>query len=154
MSFGSGMNDAVNDATKHAVEEGMTVVVSAGNEDRTACELSPAGVEEVITVGSIDQNDTRAPGSSWGECLDIFAPGVGILSAFMESDTSYATMSGTSMASPYVAGLVTYLISREGNLTTPALVRDRIIQLATKDKVKDPMGSPNLIAFKGNAEEL
>lgn len=154
MSLGSDKSDAGNDAIKNAVQAGMTVVVAAGNEDHNACDLSPAGVMEAITVGSIDQDDTRATGSSWGECLDLFAPGVGVYSAFNTNDTSYAVLSGTSMSSPHVAGLITYLMSRESTLTTPAQVKDRIKELATKNKVKDPLWSPNLIAFNGNAGGL
>lgn len=154
MSLGSDRNDAGNDAIRHAIQAGMTVVVAAGNQDRNACDLSPAGATDAITVGNIDQDDKRATGSSWGECLDVFAPGVGIYSAFNKNDTSYETLSGTSMSSPHVAGLVTYLMSRESNLTTPAQVIDRIKELATKDMVGDPLWSPNLIAFNGNAREL
>ncbi|EMR64141.1 putative alkaline protease protein [Eutypa lata UCREL1] len=131
IEWGSDKSDAGNDAIKNAVQAGMTVVVAAGNEDHNACDLSPAGVMEAITVGSIDQDDTRATGSSWGECLDLFAPGVGVYT-----------------------GLITYLMSRESTLTTPAQVKDRIKELATKNKVKDPLWSPNLIAFNGNAGGL
>ncbi|RYP90128.1 hypothetical protein DL770_003750 [Monosporascus sp. CRB-9-2] len=154
MSLGSGRVDAADDAIRNAVKAGMTVVVSAGNDGHNACELSPAGVKEVITVGSIDRDDKRPVWSNWGECLDIFAPGVDIFSTYNESDASHRVMSGTSMASPHVAGLVTYLMSRESNLMTPAQVRARIQELATKDMVGDPLWSPDLIAFNGNQEEL
>ncbi|RYP52237.1 hypothetical protein DL768_002556 [Monosporascus sp. mg162] len=154
MSLGSGRVDAADDAIRNAVKAGMTVVVSAGNDGHNACELSPAGVKEVITVGSIDRDDKRPAWSNWGECLDVFAPGVDIFSTYNESDASHRVMSGTSMASPHVAGLVTYLMSRESNLTTPAQVSTRIKELATKDMVGDPLWSPDLIAFNGNQEEL
>lgn len=132
----------------------MTVVVAAGNDGKNACDFSPAGAREAITVGAIDQDDNRLWNN--GKCVDIFAPGQGILSAFKDNDTAYASLQGTSMASPHVAGLVTYLMARETNLKTPAQVRDRIKELATKDKIKslgDPE-SPNLIAFNGNSAEL
>ncbi|RYP04154.1 hypothetical protein DL764_004653 [Monosporascus ibericus] len=154
MSLGSGRVDAADDAIRSAVKAGMTVVVSAGNNGHNACELSPAGVKEVITVGSIDRDDKRPVWSNWGECLNVFAPGVDIFSTYNESDTSYRVMSGTSMASPHVAGLVTYLMSQESNLTTPAQVSSRVKELATKDMVGDPLWSPDLIAFNGNQEEL
>ncbi|KAK7747738.1 hypothetical protein SLS62_008882 [Diatrype stigma] len=154
LSLGGSKIDAADDAIKSTIQAGMTVVVAAGNEDHNACDSSPAGVTEAITVGNIDRHDNRLAGSSWGECLDLFAPGVDIYSAFSTNDTSYETLTGTSMSSPHVAGLVTYLMSRESNLTTPAQVQDRIKDLATKDKVHDPLWSPNLIAFNGNAGEL
>ncbi|RYP79906.1 hypothetical protein DL769_002739 [Monosporascus sp. CRB-8-3] len=154
MSFGSGPVAAADDAIRNAVKAGMTMVVSAGNDGHNACERSPAGVKEVITVGSIDRDDKRPVWSNWGECLDVFAPGVDIPSTYNESDASYRAMSGTSMASPHVAGLATYLMSRESNLTTPAQVSARIKELATKDMVGDPLWSPDLIAFNGNQEEL
>ncbi|RYP22875.1 hypothetical protein DL765_001471 [Monosporascus sp. GIB2] len=154
MSLGSGLVEAADDAIRNAVKAGMTVVVSAGNDGHNACERSPAGVKEVITVGSINRDDERPVWSNWGECLDLFAPGVDIFSTYNESDASYRVMSGTSMASPHVAGLVTYLMSQESNLTTPAQVSARIKELATKDMVGDPLWSPDLIAFNGNQEEL
>ncbi|RYO82102.1 hypothetical protein DL766_000974 [Monosporascus sp. MC13-8B] len=154
MSLGSGLVEAADDAIRNAVKAGMTVVVSAGNDGHNACERSPAGVKEVITVGSIDRDDERPVWSNWGECLDVFAPGVDIFSTYNESDASYRVMSGTSMACPHVAGLVTYLMSQESNLTTPAQVSARIKELATKDMVGDPLWSPDLIAFNGNQEEL
>lgn len=154
MSLGGSKIDAGDEAIKSAIKAGMTVVVAGGNWDSNACDFSPSGVTEAITVGAIDRDDNRVAGFSWGECLDVFAPGVDIYSAFSTNDTSYATLGGTSMSSPHVAGLVTYLTSRESNLTTPAQVQDRIKDLATKGKVHDPLWSPNLIAFNGNSGEL
>lgn len=131
----------------------MTVVVAASNYGADACTYSPALVPEAITVAAIDESDNRPGWSNWGTCVDIFAPGNNIYSAWKDSDTSYMTMSGTSMASPHIAGLATYLMSREF-VSGPADVAKRMVELGTPGKVKNPNGSPNVIAFNGNKAEL
>lgn len=143
----------MDDAVKQAVAAGMTVVVAASNYGADACKYSPAAAPEAITVAAIDESDSRPSWSNWGTCVDIFGPGNNIYSAWHDSDTAYQTLSGTSMASPHVAGLATYLMSRElisgaGNVTS------RILSLGTPNTVQDPKGSPNLIAFNGNKAEL
>lgn len=86
--------------------------------------------------------------------MDIFAPGAEVYSAWKDGDASYSVQSGTSMATPFVSGLVTYLMSREG-LTGPGNLAERVRGLGTKGKVKDPgAGSQNLIAFNGNPADL
>lgn len=150
MSLGcDGDNPAMNDAVRHAIKEGMSVVVSSGNSDIDACGASPALVEEAITAGCIDENDRRAGFSNWGTCVDIFAPGIAIRSAFKDDDADYATLSGTSMSAPHVVGVITYLMAREPGLTSPERVKDRILELSTPDKVVDPMWTPNNLLFNG-----
>ena len=150
ISIGCELEPVTNDAVKHAVQAGMTVVVAAGNQGIDACGISPASVEEAITVGSIDRDDKRSGFSNWGACIDIFGPGTNVRSASNRNDTGYAYMGGTSMSSPHVAGLVTYLMAREPDLRTPEQVKQRIMELATLDKVTNANGTANMIIFNGN----
>ncbi|KAI1384945.1 subtilisin-like protein [Hypoxylon trugodes] len=153
MSIGGPTFQALDDAVKNAVAAGMTIVVAASNYGVDACTYSPARAPEAITVAAIDESDTRPSWSNYGACVDIFGPGNNIYSAWKDSDSAYETMSGTSMASPHVAGLVTYLMSREF-ISGPANVASRLHQLGTPNKVQNLNGSPNLIAFNGNRAEL
>ncbi|KAI1651916.1 subtilisin-like protein [Daldinia loculata] len=153
MSIGGPRFQALDDVVKNAVATGMTLVVAASNYGVDACTYSPAAVPEAITVAAIDQNDNRPDWSNWGSCVDIFAPGSDIYSAWIDSDSDYVSMSGTSMACPHVAGLVTYLMSRE-SISGAQKVTSRLIDLGTRDKVQNANGSPNLIAFNGNEAEL
>ncbi|MFO7564331.1 MAG: S8 family peptidase [Enhygromyxa sp.] len=105
MSLGGGGSTVVDDAVKKLIASGVTVVVAAGNSSNDACNFSPARVPEAITVASTNQSDQRSTFSNRGPCVDIFAPGEGILSAAHTSNTATATKSGTSMAAPHVAGL-------------------------------------------------
>ncbi|KAI1264278.1 subtilisin-like protease [Xylariaceae sp. FL1019] len=150
---GPGADQFTNDAIAAAVSAGMTVVVAAGNNNTIACDWSPASSEYAIVVGAIDDHDVRAEYSNYGDCIDIFAPGSNVLSSSHDSDQSYASLSGTSMSSPHVAGLCAYLISREG-LDTPQRVRERLIELATKDMVTNANSTANFIAFNGNPGEI
>jgi subtilisin family serine protease len=109
----------------------------------------------VITVAATDRNDARGLwqagfASNFGEIVDIFAPGTNILSAGYTSNSATATQTGTSMASPHVAGLAAYLISLEG-LSTPSAVLERLIALSTTGTVTGLNGSPNRLAFNGIA---
>lgn len=150
MSLGGDYSSAVNSAVTNTVDTGVTVVVAAGNDDANAANYSPASTPDAITVGAIDSTDARAYFSNYGSILDVFAPGVNVLSAWIGSTTATNTISGTSMATPHVAGLAAYLIALEG-LSSPADVDARIKELAVKGAVGQPgPGSPNLIAYNGN----
>ncbi|KAI9646143.1 Subtilisin-like protease 2 [Ciborinia camelliae] len=150
MSLGGSYSSAVNSAVTSTVAAGVTVVVAAGNDNANAANYSPASTPNAITVGAIDSTDARASFSNYGSILDVFAPGVSVLSAWIGSTTATNTISGTSMATPHVAGLAAYLIALEG-LSTPAAVVARITALATSDLITSPgSGSPNLIAYNGN----
>ncbi|KAI1431564.1 subtilisin-like protease [Xylaria sp. CBS 124048] len=152
ISIGSDYCQMFNDAVKATVDAGMTVVVAAGNGGIDACTQSPASEPSAITVGAIDSLDNRV--CNYGSCVDIFAPGINILSTFNGDNMDYAILSGTSMASPHVTGLAAYLIARK-NLTTPGDVWECIKELATPDQVQNATeGTPNLIAFNGGPTEL
>jgi len=150
MSLGGGASSALNTAVRNTIAKGVTVVVAAGNDGANAANYSPASEPLAITVGAIDINDNRASFSNYGSVVDIFAPGVNVLSSWIGSNSATRTISGTSMACPHVAGLAAYLIALEG-LSTPAAVQSRIKALGTSGKVISPgSGSPNLIAYNGN----
>jgi subtilisin family serine protease len=150
MSLGGSYSAAVNSAVASTVSSGVTVVVAAGNDNANAANYSPASAASAITVGAISSTDARASFSNYGSVLDVFAPGVNVLSSWIGSTTATNTISGTSMATPHVAGLAAYLIALEG-LATPAAVVARIKALATSGLVTSPgTGSPNLIAYNGN----
>ncbi|MBS1819489.1 MAG: S8 family serine peptidase [Acidobacteria bacterium] len=146
MSLGGDPSLALDDAVRRAVSAGITVVVAAGNSGVDASSTSPARVAEAITVGATDGNDARAGWSNYGAVLDVFAPGVSIVSSWPSSDTDYGALSGTSMASPHVAGVVALYLAKQGN-TSPANVRTALISGAVSGTVVAPgAGSPNLLA--------
>lgn len=149
LSIGGGLSTAFNEAIRVAYQNGITSVVAAGNEDQDAANTSPASALEAITVGASDENDARAAFSNFGSVLDIFAPGTNILSTFIGSNTATKELSGTSMAAPHVAGLALYLQGLESQYT-PAALRARLNNLATKNVVGNSNGSPNQIIYNGS----
>jgi len=116
MSLGGRASTALDSAVSALVASGVTVVVAAGNSRADACKSSPARVPSAITVAASDQNDVFASFSNYGSCVDIIAPGVNITSAWWTGTTATATISGTSMASPHVAGVVARLLSSSSTL--------------------------------------
>jgi subtilisin family serine protease len=130
MSLGGGFSPALNAAINRVEAAGVVPVVAAGNEEQDTANTSPGSAEAAITVGAIDQrNDRIASFSNFGPLVDVFAPGVLVLSSSNETDTASAQLSGTSMASPHVAGLAAYLMALEG-ITGVQDVADRIKELA------------------------
>ncbi|GAA5857251.1 hypothetical protein JCM8547_009399 [Rhodosporidiobolus lusitaniae] len=113
MSLGGGKSQALDDAVNAAVEDGLHFAVAAGNDNRDACAYSPAAAENAITVGASAISDARAYFSNFGKCVDIFAPGLNIASIWNTGNRSINTISGTSMASPHIAGLAAYLLGTE-----------------------------------------
>lgn len=148
MSLVSLTSLAVNAAVDAAMHQGVTFVVAAGNNNADACEYSPAGSSPAITVGATDYADMRAYFSNFGSCLDIFAPGVDIMSAWIGSNTATSIMSGTSMASPHVAGAVALLLAHDPVHRSPANVSALLIAYATANKITSPgTNSPNKLLY-------
>ncbi|KZT72431.1 serine-type endopeptidase [Daedalea quercina L-15889] len=111
MSLGGGKSKALDDAVNRAVDNGVHFAVAAGNDNKDACNNSPAAAKKAVTVGASTLGDERAYFSNHGPCVDIFAPGLNVRSTYIGSETAEATLSGTSMASPHTAGLLAYLLS-------------------------------------------
>ncbi|MGW7687208.1 S8 family peptidase [Kribbella sp. NPDC054772] len=152
MSLGGGADDALDAAVKASVGAGVTYAVAAGNESADACQGSPAREPSAITVGATDNQDKRAEFSNFGKCVDLFAPGVDITSVGITDPDSTAKMSGTSMATPHVAGGVALYLADHPD-ATPADVAKALVANGTPDKVGDPgTGSPNKLLFVGKAD--
>jgi subtilisin family serine protease len=149
LSLGGSVNSSVDTAVQKLVADGVTVAVAAGNEGADAVSSSPARVPEALTVGAIDRTDTRAPFSNFGPRVDLFAPGVGITSAWLNGGTN--TISGTSMATPHVAGAAALVLSRDvsSRALTPAQVGAALVAAATPDAVIDEAGSPDRLLYVG-----
>lgn len=145
MSLGGGDSEALDNAVRGAIEQGVTFVVAAGNSDADACSGSPNRVEPAVTVGSTTREDQRSSFSNHGECLDLFAPGSDITAAWYQEDDEVNTISGTSMASPHVAGGAALVLGAEPDLS-PGSVGARLEELATRGVLGGiKQGSPNLL---------
>ena len=145
MSLGGGKSVTLDLAVNAAVDTGMHFAVAAGNDNADSCNYSPASAEKAITVGASTLADERAYFSNYGRCNDIFAPGLNILSTWIGSRYAVNTISGTSMASPHVAGLLAYYLSLQPASDsafsvadiTPAKLKEDIISIATKNALTD-----------------
>ena len=155
MSLGGQASVAWTSAIASSYEDGVLSVVAAGNGDSAGKPLpvansSPANAPDAITVSAADSSFRVASFANYGPLVDVFAPGVDILSTYIGGNSATASLSGTSMATPHVVGLALYLIGLE-NLTSPAAVTDRIKALAVSDKISGSLqGSPNKFIYNGN----
>jgi len=146
MSLGSGRSSAMDTAVRNSIEAGITYVTSAGNNSGDACRYSPARVSEIITVGATTNNDSRASYSNYGDCIDVFAPGSSITSAWVDGDGSTASLSGTSMASPHVAGTAALLLQKYPD-ASPADIFSKITNNSTKGIVSNSLSANNHLLF-------
>lgn len=147
MSLGGGASSSLDTAVNNSINDGISYAVAAGNSNANACNYSPARVANALTVGSTTSSDARSSFSNFGTCVDIFAPGSSITSAWSTSNTATNTISGTSMASPHVAGVAAlYLQSNQG--ASVATVSAAIINSSTPNKVTNAgSGSPNRLLY-------
>lgn len=148
MSLGGGFSQAVNDAVNSAAGKNLIMAVAAGNENQNACNVSPASAASAITVGSTTNTDARSSFSNYGSCLDLFAPGSNITSTWIGSTSATNTISGTSMATPHVAGAVALLIA--AGSTSNSAATGALLNSATTGKVTGAQtGSPNRLLYTG-----
>ena len=153
MSLGGGKSPTLDLAVNAAVDAGIHFAVAAGNDNADSCNYSPAAAEKAVTVGASTLADERAYFSNYGKCNDIFAPGLNILSTWIGSKYAVNTISGTSMASPHIAGLLAYLLSLQPSKDsayavadiTPKKLKQNLIAIATEGMLDNvPSGTTNV----------
>ncbi|MGW3601700.1 S8 family peptidase [Micromonospora sp. NPDC005161] len=155
MSLGGGANSSIDTAVTNSINSGVTYAVAAGNGNalgvrQNACNYSPARVASAITVGATQNNDAAASFSNFGTCVDILAPGVNITSAWYTGSSATNTISGTSMASPHVAGAAALVLSANPSWS-PQQVRDNLVNNSTPNVVTNVgTGTPNRLLYVVN----
>jgi len=161
MSLGGGKSRPLSTAITGAIRTGLHFAVAAGNDNRDACDYSPADVKDAVTVGASTIDDSRAYFSNFGDCVDIFGPGLDITSTWIGSDTAKNTISGTSMATPHVAGLMAYYMSlapENGSAFhtgafTPLEMKKLLTGRGIHNILTDEKGSPNILIYNNAAED-
>jgi subtilisin family serine protease len=146
MSLGGGKSAALDTAVKNSIADGVAYAVAAGNESEDACTGSPSGVAQAMTIGATEANDAKADFSDFGSCIDWFAPGVDITSAWNLTDTMTMTISGTSMATPHTAGVAALYLQGSPS-ATPAQVASALSSLSTKGIVTGAKSANNNLLF-------
>jgi subtilisin family serine protease len=149
MSLGGSFFQPVNDAATNLVMYGVTTVVAAGNNASNACSFSPASAPLAITVGNSRINDARSASSNYGPCVDLYAPGESITSAWWTSDVATAVLTGTSMASPHVAGMAAQFLQHSPT-STPAMVGRVLVDDATPNIVTNFVSGTRALASRWN----
>merc|ERR1712046_189903 len=159
MSLGGGKSPILVQAVNAAVDAGIHFAVAAGNDNADSCNYSPAAAENAVTVGASTLLDERAYFSNYGKCKDIFAPGLNILSTWIGSEHATNTISGPSMASPHIAGLLAYLLSLQPATDsayavadiTPKKLKANLISIGTVGALSDvPSNTKNILAWNGD----
>jgi serine protease len=147
MSLGGGASTALDDAVRNSIADGVTYAIAAGNSNANACNSSPARVSQALTVGSSTNTDVRSSFSNYGTCVDLFAPGSSITSAWSTGDQATNTISGTSMASPHVAGVAALYLANDPG-ASPSTVHSAVVNNASINKLSSiGTGSPNRLLY-------
>ncbi|EEH33115.2 aqualysin-1 [Paracoccidioides lutzii Pb01] len=158
MSLGGSRSHALDYTVNSAVETGVHFAVAAGNDNSNACYYSPAAAAQAVTVGASTLADERAFFSNYGMCLDVFGPGLNVMSTWIGGKYAVNTISGTSMASPHVAGLLAYFLSLQPSATsafavdvlTPESLKNNLVKIGTKGFLSDvPHGTANVLIWNG-----
>jgi cerevisin len=155
MSLGGSPVQSLDDAVRNTIAAGIPIAVAAGNESLDASTSSPARVKEAITVAASDIQNKHAYFSNYGPLVDIYAPGVDVTSTWIGSNDATAVLSGTSMATPHIAGLCAYILSIKSDLT-PAEVQDKIKAMGTSGVSGVPpfTGTTKLLAYNGGHDGI
>ncbi|CCC69844.1 hypothetical protein NCAS_0D02630 [Naumovozyma castellii] len=166
LSLGAGKSPALLRVIEAAVKLGVHFAVAAGNEDDDACSTSPADSPHALTVGASSFSDDRVFFSNWGPCVDVFAPGINIMSTYIGPHNNETTsLSGTSMSAPFVTGLIAYFLSLQPDTKsqfytgitspTPYQLKYKIISFSTEGVLHEiPEGTPNRIVYNGGGHSL